>query len=129
VADGTLDRKEIGGALRYYCGRLMYQRAMVLGAQRVDFAGQPAGVVTEADVANAQRSIAGLLKQREDRAAAAKADRVAGRAMRTAEKTEAPAQPVKEASPAPKPAARPVVVREGLAGLKAAIEARRAQAG
>ena len=91
-----LDRRKLGAVLSAYTQRIMYRKAMVAGAARVDLDGNPAGEVSASDAAHAAAKLAEILASREAKQAAAKAAR---RAERFAKQPAVPAA-------APPPAAR-----------------------
>jgi ProP effector len=95
-----LDRRRLGVALGVYTGRIMYQRALVAGAARVDLDGNACGEVSARDAEHAAESLAEILASRQAKQAAAKAAR---RTERIARHPAAPAPPA--ATP---PAARPL---------------------
>ena len=100
----------LANALKAYTRSLGYLETIKAGAARIDLEGNPAGTVTAADEENAKRKIAKAARR-----AAAKP--VAERAGRR--------DPIPDAkSRQPGPAGPP---RLGLAGLKAAAQARRAR--
>jgi ProP effector len=109
LAHGILTEDEANAALAMYTRRPMYQRALAAGGVRVDLDGNPAGEVTAEQVQAAERSVAGMEKNRARKAKAAAEQRAAAKAE--ANDATAPA-------PAPK--------RLGLSELRAAALARRA---
>jgi ProP effector len=66
------DGSVIGGALQFYTRDIRYQRSLAEGTQRIDLAGNVAGIVTAAQAENAERVIAGIeakLAQRQEQRA------------------------------------------------------------
>ena len=113
----------IARALKTYTRSLGYLETLTAGAARIDLEGNPVGTVTAADEEDAKRKIAKAAKR-----AAAKAiqDRKeAGQpAAKPVEERAGQQNPIPEAkSRQPAPAEPPL----GLAGLKAAAQARRAR--
>ena len=90
-----LDRRKLGAVLSAYTQRIMYRKAMVAGAARVDLDGNPAGEVSAADAEHAAARLAETLASRQARQAAAKAAKRAERIARQA------------ATPAPRAASPP----------------------
>ena len=110
-------------ALKTYTRSLGYLETLKAGAARIDLEGDPVGTVTTADEEDAKRKIAKAARR-----AAAKAieDRkAAGQpAAKPVAKCAEQQDPIPEAkSPQPAPVEAPL----GLAGLKAAAQARRAR--
>jgi ProP effector len=104
---GILTEAEIDQALRWYCSRLMYHRAIAAGGTRTGLDGEPAGEITADEVEHARRSVARIEIERAKRAVARKAEKaITVRAL-----------PDKPPAAAPK--------RDGLSGLRAAALARR----
>jgi ProP effector len=115
-----LDRRVVGKALGTYTGRIMYLRAFVEGAVRVDLDGHPAGEVSAADAEHAAARLAEILASREALAAAVQANKAARSARQTAVPTpaviqmpppRAVIQTVAASAPATAPAAR-VLLKE-----------------
>jgi sRNA-binding protein len=79
---------DIGTAMRIYTTTHAYLRSLIEGAERIDLAGQPAGIVTADTAEFARASLAGLLERRSPPAAtsspAPKAKRVTLADLRTA---------------------------------------------
>jgi sRNA-binding protein len=94
--EGAITPRELGIALRFYTSNIGYLRAMRTGAERVGLDGNPAGVVTAEEAANAREKIA------------AKSKKIAARKQ------------AKKATPPPVP-----LKRDGLAELRAAALRRR----
>ena len=107
----------IASALRTYTRSVGYLKTLKAGAVRIDLEGNPVGTVTAADEADAERKIAKAARR-----AAAKA--IEGRKGKSATVADLPSGLV-AATPQPIPPAGPP--RLGLAGLKAAAQARRAR--
>jgi ProP effector len=91
-----LDRRELGAVLSAYTQRIMYRKAMVAGAARVDLDGNPAGEVTAADAEHATAKLTETLASRDAKQAAAEAAR---RAERIVKRPAVPA-PLAATSPA-----------------------------
>ena len=113
----------IARALKTYTRSLGYLETLTAGAARIDLEGNPVGSVTAADEEDAKRKIAKAAKR-----AAAKAiqDRKeagqpAAKPVEERARQESPTPEAKSRQPAP---AEPPL---GLAGLKAAAQARRAR--
>ena len=113
----------IASALKTYTRSLGYLETLTAGAARIDLEGNPVGSVTAADEEDAKRKIAKAAKR-----AAAKAiqDRKeagqpAAKPVEERARQESPTPEAKSRQPAP---AEPPL---GLAGLKAAAQARRAR--
>jgi ProP effector len=83
-----LERRKLTAALSAYTQRIVYRKAMVAGAARVDLDGNPAGEVSAADAEHAAAKLAETLASREAEQAAAKA---AKRAERIAKQPAEPA--------------------------------------
>jgi ProP effector len=115
VAAGVITKDEAKVVFRLYCGRIMYRRSQVEGADRIGLDGNPAGTVSAEHAECAARSIAVTEARRIAQAVAAKADR----------KKEKAAPKAKAPPPAPAPPPPPQPKRLGLADLKAAAQARR----
>jgi len=97
VARGAeLDRRQLGAVLSAYTQRIMYRKAMVAGAARVDLDGNPAGEVSAKDAEHAAVKLAETLASRRAKQAVAQATR---RAERIATQPALPAA-------APPPAAK-----------------------
>ena len=94
-----LDCRQLGAVLSTYTQRIMYRKAMVAGAARVDLDGNPAGEVSAKDAEHAAAKLAETLASRQAKQAAAEPAR---RAERIAKQPALPAA-------APPPAARPVL--------------------
>jgi ProP effector len=108
---GVLTGEELHLALRWYVNRLMYQRALVAGAARVDLDGKPVGSVSEEHAAGAKHLVAKRIKRAEAKIAA--------------RQTKKPERANKSEWIAP-PATPTVSRRLSLADLKAAAIARKA---
>ena len=113
----------IASALKTYTRSLSYLETLKAGSARIDLEGNPVGTVTAADEEDAKRKIAKAAKR-----AAAKAiqDRKeagqpAAKPVEERARQESPTPEAKSRQPAP---AEPPL---GLAGLKAAAQARRAR--
>ena len=113
----------IARALKTYTRSLGYLETLTAGAARIDLEGNPVGSVTAADEEDAKRKIAKAAK------------RAAAKAIQDRKEAGQPAaKPVEERarqeSPTPEEKSRPPAPAEpplGLAGLKAAAQARRAR--
>ena len=68
----AIERRALNAVLRSYAQRVMYLKAMVEGAARVDLDGNPAGEVTARDAEYAATKLAWILASREAAAVAAK---------------------------------------------------------
>jgi ProP effector len=106
----------IATALRTYTRSLGYLETLKAGAERIDLEGNPVGTVTAADEADAKRKIAKAAR----RAAAKAIEDCKGKSATVADLPSA----LVAATPQPIAPAGP---RLGLAGLKAAAQARRAR--
>ena len=107
----------IASALRTYTRSVGYLETLKVGAPRIDLEGNPVGTVTAADEEDAKRKIAkaarrGAVKAIEDRKG------------KSATVADLPSSPV---AATPQPIAPAGPPRLGLAGLKAAAQARRAR--
>jgi ProP effector len=114
----------IASALKTYTRSLGYLETLKAGSARIDLEGNPVGTVTDADEEDAKRKIAKATRRA---AAQAIEDRNATGQPPAKPVAERPGQqnPIPEAkSQQPAPAEPP---RLGLAGLKAAAQARRAR--
>ena len=67
----AVERRVLSAALSAYARRVMYLRALVAGAARVDLDGNPAGEVTAGDAEYAAAKLAEILASRETKRAAA----------------------------------------------------------
>ena len=95
-----LDRRALFVALKVYTRRLVYLQAVVVGAERVDLDGNPAGQVIASEAGHAVAVLAGIMAQRVAKRNAA----------------AAPAKPVKVTAPVtPSPAS---AVSPAVMGLK-----------
>jgi ProP effector len=112
---GVLTGDELRLAVRHYVNRLMYQRALVAGAARVDLEGNPAETVSPEQAAGAEHLVDGRIKRAEARMLAARQVWKSNHQRRPNKSTE----PI---PPTPAPTQRPL----GLADLKAAALARKA---
>jgi len=108
----ALSERERSAVLRYYVARLMYLRACVAGAPRIDLDGNVCGEVTAAEAQHAAARLAAILATR-----ARKQELIKSHA---AAKPAAPRN--KEEPPEEKP---PVPRRDGLAALREAAAKRR----
>jgi sRNA-binding protein len=77
-----LDRRKLGAVLSAYTQRIMYRKAMVAGAARVDLDGNPAGEVSAADAEHAAAKLADTLASRQAKQAATEAARRAERIVK-----------------------------------------------
>jgi len=107
----------IASALKTYTRSVGYLETLKVGAPRIDLEGNPVGTVTAADEEDAKRKIAkaarrGAVKAIEDRKG------------KSATVADLPSSPV---AATPQPIAPAGPPRLGLAGLKAAAQARRAR--
>ena len=68
----AVERRVLSAALSAYARRVMYLRALVAGAARVNLDGNPAGEVTARDAEYAAAKLAKILASREAAAVAAK---------------------------------------------------------
>src|SRR6478735_1338913 len=94
----AVERRVLSAALSAYARRVMYLRALVAGAARVDLDGNPAGEVTAGDAEYAAAKLAETLASREAAAVAAKGG----------ERVKPAAIPPSPAPPAAKTLKRPV---------------------
>src|SRR5439155_21219356 len=83
-------------ALRLYVGSQRYQRALVVGAERVDLAGAPTGIVSAEVAAKAKASIELVIERRNQAAVAVQDEQDATKLRQTVSK----ASPATEAAPA-----------------------------
>src|SRR6476661_2755066 len=67
----AVERRVLSAALSAYARRVMYLRALVAGAARVDLDGNPAGEVTAGDAEFAATKLAEILASRDTKRAAA----------------------------------------------------------
>jgi sRNA-binding protein len=109
----ALSERERSAVLRYYVARLMYLRACVAGAPRIDLDGKVCGEVTAAEAQHADARLAAIL--------AARARKQALINSRAAARPAVPRK--KEKPPEGKPPASPQ--RDGLAALREAAAKRR----
>jgi ProP effector len=105
----------IASALTTYTRSVGYLKTLKAAAVRIDLEGNPVGTVTAADEADAERKIAKAARR-----AAAKA--IEDRKGKSAAVADLPSRPV---AATPQPIAPAGPRRLGLAGLKAAAQARR----
>jgi ProP effector len=89
----AIKRRVLAVTLAVYAGRVMYQRAMVAGAMRVDLDGQPAGEVTVRDAEHAAARLAETLASCETKRAAAVATKGAAQIAKPAAARAAAAAP------------------------------------
>jgi ProP effector len=114
--DGVaLSERELCYALKHYTTRIMYLRAMVAGATRVNLQGRPKGVVTKEQAVLAARNLENQLRARD-----AKAEEVAAARRSPTTALES------NATPAANSEAPETVPRTSLSDLKKAAEARKA---
>ena len=66
-----LDRRALFVALKVYTHRIVYLQAVVVGADRVDLDGNPAGRVTASEAGHAVAVLAGILAARQAQRSAA----------------------------------------------------------
>jgi sRNA-binding protein len=62
-----LPTANIARALRFYTGNIRYRRDCTEGKLRFDLDGKPAGIVTADEATHCQKSVAGILAQRQKR--------------------------------------------------------------
>jgi sRNA-binding protein len=113
------DVKALRLVMRIYVARLAYQRALMHGGARFNLAGEVEGEVTPEQVEHAKERVSKILAEREAEAAKAKVKVVAARQAKAAPK---PPQP---AAPEPTPISPAAPKCDGLAGLRAAAQARK----
>jgi ProP effector len=73
VARGVFGRREVNAALKRYVDRLMYQKCLAAGGDRVDLEGNVAGEVSNEHRSRAERLVARIEERQRAEAAAAKA--------------------------------------------------------
>jgi ProP effector len=94
VADGIeLNEGELGRVLGFYCRRVMYLRALIAGAPRVDLQGMAAGFVSTEHAEHARKSLEELLERRTQRTEEAQ---VARRISMSTEGKNPPVEPPAE---------------------------------
>jgi sRNA-binding protein len=128
IASGfEIDPLELGKALRFYCGRPMYQEALARGGPRYTLQGEPVGEVTTDQVHGAKKLVERFERKRDEAAKEAKAKAQAAREARRKGAQEAQAVPEAPipAEPEPVPASPPGPKKLGLADLKRAALQRR----
>ena len=86
----AIERRALNAVLRSYAQRVMYLKATLEGAARVDLDGNPAGEVTARDAEYAATKLAWILASREAAALAAKG----GERVKPAAVPPSPAPPV-----------------------------------
>ena len=91
----AVERRMLSVALNAYARRVMYLRALVAGAARVDLDGNPAGEVTARDAEYAAAKLAEILASREIKRAAAVETKGAEQVAKPAVATVAAAPVVK----------------------------------
>jgi ProP effector len=123
--------RAIKDALRFYVGSQRYQEALVVGAERVDLAGAPVGIVSTEEAARASAAIELMVAQRIEANLTLREQKVATKQRETVAKTSPPAEaarapdkPPIAAVPAPPVSARP---RLTLQGLREAAQRRKAE--
>jgi ProP effector len=84
VATGVVTEAEVNQALRWYCTRLMYHRAVAAGGIRVGLDGEPAGEITADEMEHAKHAVARIEAARAKRVAAEKAARRSGKTVKAA---------------------------------------------
>ena len=89
----AVERRVLSAALSAYARRVMYLRALVAGAARVDLDGNPAGEVTARDAEYAAAKLAEILASREAKRAAAVETKGAAQVTKPAAATVAAAAP------------------------------------
>jgi len=89
----AIERRALNAVLRSYAQRVMYLKAMVEGAARVDLDGNPAGEVTARDAEYAAAKLAKTLASREAKRAAAVETKGAAQVAKPAAATVAAAAP------------------------------------
>ena len=90
----AVERRVLSAALSAYARRVMYLRALVAGAARVDLDGNSAGEVTAGDAEFAATKLAEILASREAKRAAAVETKGAERIGKQVAATAAAAPPV-----------------------------------
>ena len=108
----ALSERERSAVLRYYVARLMYLRACVAGAPRIDLDGNVCGEVTAAEAQHADARLAAILAAR-----ARKQELIKSRAAAKPAAPRNKEEPPEEKPPAPR--------RDGLAALREAAAKRR----
>ena len=108
----ALSERERSAVLRYYVARLMYLRACVAGAPRIDLDGNVCGEVTAAEAQHADARLAAILAAR-----ARKQELIKSRAAARPAAPRKKEKPPEEKPPAPR--------RDGLAALREAAAKRR----
>jgi sRNA-binding protein len=141
IAAGIVTAAEVSPAMRWYCGRRTYQVALAAGGPRYDLDGVPCGEVSAEQARSAQLLVEHMDRKTAETAAKARAEQ---KAVWLAEKAKRAAAEARSEPKRPKPyhsgrheiiAPRPPQTvdpaapkRLGLAGLKAAAQARKAAA-
>jgi sRNA-binding protein len=108
----ALSERERSAVLRYYVARLMYLRACVASAPRIDLDGNVCGEVTAAEAQHADARLAAILAAR-----ARKQDLIESRAAAKPAAPRNKEEPSEQKPPAPR--------RDGLAALREAAAKRR----
>jgi ProP effector len=127
-----ISTRAIKDALRFYVGSSKYQRALVHGAERIDLAGAPAGIVSAEAAAQAKASIELASRRRKQASVATREEQDASNERQTIPKA-ALAAPTAEVAlaadnrsavgaPAPPASARHKLT---LAGLREAAQQRK----
>lgn len=108
VAEGAITKEELGAALRVYCSHKSYVKKLREGAQRIDLNGDPAGVVTAAQAANARRQIERMEERHSARVRAAglAKEEAAGKAKAEAEAAKQAAEEARRMAAGRKPLLR-----------------------
>jgi sRNA-binding protein len=117
-----VDGVALGVALRAYCGRIGYRRALLApGAMRFNLQGEPIEPVSDDDRADAAKKLERQIARREQRVADAKAKAVANAAN-----GQSPPEVQSEPRPDPTPVIPLEPRRASLADLRAASKLRKA---
>jgi ProP effector len=123
--------RAVKDALRFYVGSLRYQRALVDGAERIDLAGAPAGIVSTDVAAKAKASIGLILEHKKQASLAMKEQQNATKLRNTVPKVSpatetalAADKPPIIGAPAPSTSSRPKL---SLQGLREAAQRRKAE--
>jgi sRNA-binding protein len=120
VALGLFRPSEAKQALRHYCCRLQYRRALAVGGERVDFSGAPAGEVTPDEIEHARAAVAKMEVKRIAKAEAARQEN-----KRIARRANGPSPRPPPAAPTPPSSECTAPRLLGLDDLKRAALARR----
>jgi ProP effector len=128
VARGVLGKREVNAVLKRYVDRLMYQKCLAAGAQRVDLEGNVAGEVSNEHRSRAERLVTRIEGRQLAETAAAKAAAGSEKAVKHAALPSSAFSDKAVFMPLPAQTTLPSgSSRLGLADLKRAAQERRAR--